>query len=176
MDSSQIVAQLVERTRDTPYAVTSLPGGARIGLDVADLRWSTLFHRSGLTIEHAVVLRFDDAKRSYTWHQESRRMSYRFGFDGQVIGASFRKDVFKGTQLTLQRGVVAGRHDDGSLVRGYRFDSRELTGLVDSVLVPSGWRRAMDRYTKIGLIAAIAGGGIAVLTMIGLGVAFLVAG
>ncbi|MGW1058590.1 hypothetical protein [Micromonospora rubida] len=176
MDSSQIVAQLVQRARDTPYAVTPVPGGARVGLAVADMRWHTLFHRSGLTIEHAVVLRFDDANRIYTRQQESRGLSYRFGIDGQVIGASLSASVFKGTQISFRRGAVVGLHDDGSLVRRYRFDSRELTAFVDSVLVPSGWQRAMDRSTKIGLIAGIAGGGIAVLTLIGLGVAFLVAG
>jgi len=161
--SDDIVRELGERSAGTPYRVQRTPGGAVVGLNIADMRYLTLFYRNRLTLAYSIVLTLDEQRHSYTREQRSRELTYSFGSDGSVLGAAFSGAEIRGTVRSLQAGIVGGVHDDGDLVKSYGFDSREITAFVDDVMAAAGWRRRMDSSTRIGMIAAIIGGSVAVL-------------
>jgi hypothetical protein len=170
MDGAAIVAELEARSVGTPYLVQRIPGGVRIALNITDMQWLTFFYANGLKLGFEIDVLLDDAARSYTRQQRSRDLNYRVGSDGQVFAGEFGASVSQGTQRSFKAGFTVGMHNDGSLAKGYAFDSREITAFVDETLIRSGWKRRMDHSSKIGLIVGLGAAGVAVL---GVGVAFV---
>ncbi|WP_353114358.1 hypothetical protein [Microbacterium sp.] len=158
-----LFGELRRRAESMPYRVERTAQGATVGLDIADLRYVTLWYRRRLALAYTVALVFDESRLTYYREQSSQEIRYAIGTGGEVLGAELEKSRTRGTVHEMQRGVVGGIHDDGDLFKGYSFDSREITRFVDGVMVESGWRRRMDPHTRWGLAGAVAGGTVALL-------------
>jgi hypothetical protein len=161
--ATEIERQLRDRAQGTPYVVSSIAGGVRVELDIADLRWLSMFHANRMSRTYTIDIMLNDEQRKYSKEQITRGIEWHAGLTGGVPQFSYTRSVVRGTQLQFAKTQVVGLHANGRLVDGYRFDSREMSDFVDTTLHGSGWRKKMDRSSRIGLIAALAAGGGAIL-------------
>ncbi|WP_394942018.1 hypothetical protein [Psychromicrobium sp. YIM B11713] len=168
MTAEQIYQQLLARAQGTPYTVTPIEGGLRVHLNVADLHWLTLFYENKLDKEYSINLLLDEATQSYTKEQVLKEVSWRAGVSpvGFVPHFELAKSTSKGTMVEISSVREAGLQQNGDLIGGYTLDTREMSKFVDEVMVPSGWAKKMDQNTRLGLIFACIGGGVAVLAVI----------
>ncbi|NYE96645.1 hypothetical protein FHU41_002895 [Psychromicrobium silvestre] len=167
MTAAQIYQQLTAQAQGTPYTVTPIEGGLRVHLNVADLHWLTLFYEYKLDKEYSINLLLDEAHQVYSREQIIREMRWKAGAGplGFVPYFEAAKSVKMGSMIEISAVRTVGLQEDGSMVGGYNFDSREMSRFVDAVMVPSGWKKKMDKSTKLGLGFALGGVGFAILAV-----------
>ncbi|AJT40492.1 hypothetical protein [Psychromicrobium lacuslunae] len=166
--AEQIYQQLLARAQGTPYTVSLIDGGLRVHLNVADMHWLTLFYENKLDKEYSINLLLDEASQSYTKEQVLKEVSWRAGASpiGFVPHFELSSTVSKGTMVEISSAKVAGVQEKGGLYDGYTLDTREMSKFVDEVMVPSGWSKKMDKSTKLGLIFAGVGVGVALIAVL----------
>ncbi|WP_017582345.1 hypothetical protein [Nocardiopsis valliformis] len=153
--------QFLARAQGTPYTVSPIPGGLELHLNVADMRWASVMHRNGLRMAYSIRVHLDPERQMYTREQVVRTMSWSAGAGGVMvptISAEAEVNVERGTVIRLRRTAVLGAHDNGRIVDGFTFDSREMADVVHEVMAPLGWRRRLDTHTRIGAAFAIGAG------------------
>lgn len=116
----------------------------------------TLLAAHGLTVEHRVDLRLDEAARRYSADQVLRELSWTAGVGGAPT-ARFSRSVARGTFVGKQVRADVGLHDTGRLVQGYRLDLSELTDLVREAMDPTGWERHLGAASRAGLVMGVIG-------------------
>ncbi|GMA22412.1 hypothetical protein GCM10025864_01710 [Luteimicrobium album] len=160
----QVVAQLARAAEDAPFAVTPLPdGGVDVTYDVANARWFTLFQAHRLT--STFVCRLHPRKPGSYARNDTL---YDVEWSGGVGGLRGSGRVQSGRVWSRHRRVDYGIGTDGSVGRqvDVDFSSSDVPRWIDTVLAGSGWKSALDANARGGLVAAVAGGAVAVVGVV----------
>lgn len=164
MISDELYQKAVAAAQDTPYLVTKKDNGFSVELNVADWKWLTVFYQNKLSTIYRSTVVLDEAKKTYTITQEMGKVEWQAGVSPDAVpqfNASW--STIKGTVMNYSAKVEVGLHDDGSLAKGYVFNSGEINKFVSDIMSTSGLKKKLDTNSQIGLIFGIAGGVIALI-------------
>jgi hypothetical protein len=128
------------------------------GFDVQTSAFPSAFPRhreAGAVLTHHV--RLDEATRTFTITEEVRRRDAQGGRSTQ-----YGRQSFKSFDITL------GRRKDGTFgkIDEQRFSSDDGRRVIVDAAAALGWTLRRGQAEKAGLIAAVIGGGIAVVVLI----------
>lgn len=169
-DIEQTLATFKARTQGTPYVVERTKNGLKVSLNVSDHQWAALMSAQNMQEFFEVLVKFDKDSGFAKTTPQQREITYQLGATGKVT-ASVGANVFRG-RIIHSKSSVATFSTDGTTnaVRSqaeWTFEGQELEDFVTQTLIASGWQVDEGRAGKIGLFAAIFGGVIAVISIVG---------
>lgn len=164
-------AAVAEQTAGTPYSVVPTPDGFDLRIDLADARWYGLLGTAGRrkVVQHRV--RLEESARRYSITDDHYDVHWTAAADpaaGQVprLVASAEVTRFQGRvrEVSFERTLgVDAETARPAVVVDYVFDSAQGHRLVREPAQRLGWRERMGDAQRIGMVAGIAGGGVAAL-------------
>lgn len=165
----ELLAAVAERAQGTPYVVVPTPEGFDLRVDLADARWYGPLGAAGrrAVVQHRVVL--DEAARRYTLTDDHLDLRWDAGVvpgSGPVprLVASAQATRFRGRvhQVASEKtlGVDARTGEPGTVV-DILFRSADGQRMVREPAQALGWSPRMSPEQRAGVIAAVAGGGVA---------------
>jgi hypothetical protein len=165
-DAADLAAAVGQRIEQTPFRVVDLrPDGFTMHLDLADARWWGVLSRSGLRESYDYVVRTGpDGKYSST--ERRRSVEWTAGTHGPVpsLGAELRGSTFHGKTWGVSSGTVVGVGDTGRVEPVVRYTFTPTSGrkIIADAATSLGMREEMSPSVKVGLVAAILGGAVAI--------------
>jgi hypothetical protein len=165
--SADLITNLRNAAKGTPYAVRETPNGFDLTIDVADAQWLAVFKAHGLEKVFTHRVRLDEARQSMTITDVSNTFSWSGGGSsprlqasaatqrGRVYEKSFRKEL----GVDLKTGQV------GKVV-DYSFDATAGRDLIRDVAKAEGWDEKMGGTQKGAVI--FAGATVAILAVAGI--------
>ncbi|MFE7407287.1 hypothetical protein [Isoptericola sp. NPDC057559] len=169
--AAHLAALLEPRLAETPYRVVDVTDDSlTVRIDLADARWWGVLSRHGLRETYELALRADAAAGTYTITETTREVQWSGGMDGPVphLGAALRTEVFTGTRWSWTRRIVVGFSDHGGVegVVNYAFSPSPVRAVLTSTAKEAGLRPRRSGSDRFALVAAIAGGGFALLIVL----------
>ncbi|QJW35463.1 hypothetical protein [Cellulosimicrobium protaetiae] len=166
-DAADLAAAVGQRLEQTPYRVVDLrPDGFTMVLDLADARWWGVLSASGLreSFEHVVRVTPDGRYATTDRHSELEWTVGPQGGPVPRVGARLRASSFQGRTWSFSTRTVVGGREGGTVgpVVAYAYSSATGRRIIDDAARGLGLRERMAPATKIGLVAAIFGGVVAV--------------
>ncbi|WP_435737389.1 hypothetical protein V5D56_01990 [Cellulosimicrobium sp. PMB13] len=170
--AADLAAAVGQRLERTPYRIADpRPDGFTMRLDLADARWWGVLSRSGLRETHELVVRVTPDGRSYATTDRRMEVGWTAGPSGPVphVGATLRASGFQGKTWTYSAKKVVGVSDAGRVetVVDYAFSTALGHRLVSEAAASLGLREKMSTSTKIGVVAAVIGGAMALVAVVG---------
>lgn len=179
MTAAARFADAVRRAAEgTPYVVTDeTADGFTLHIDVADAQWWERWRRAGLKkcFSHTVVV----AEAGGTYQVTER--AWEVSWEGGPGGAGPRPvlhatgELTRGTVVQKSFQVRWARNDRGDWekVVDHSFDSRQGRSLIAAAAGELGLRKRLDPSTRLGLVIAAGGVGLALAVLVVLGVLWL---
>jgi hypothetical protein len=164
MTRQQFRAAVSAAAAGTPYAVTPTDQGFDVGLDLANASWYTLYGKAGLAMSYTHHVRVQEGWYSIT--DDSRGVRWGAGVPG--FSGSSSRSLGRLKTFGAQKSWALDEHGRLRPVVEFRFDSEEGRQLITGVAEQLGLTQRRGTAEKIGLVAAIIGGGGAVVTAVSL--------
>lgn len=157
----------------TPYRVEATPDGFDLRIDLADARWWGPLGAAGRTkvAQHRVVL--DDERRTFTLTDDQYDVSWQVAADGTgtreprlLLAATGERTIGRSREVALER-TWGGADPLGRPrpVVDLTFASTTGQTMIRDAAVELGWTERRGTAQRIGLVAGLAGVGIALLVM-----------
>lgn len=180
-NAADLAAAVGQRLEQTPYRIVDLrPDGFTLRLDLADARWWGVLSRSGLRETYELLVGVSPDGRSYAISDRRTEVVWRAGPSGPVprVGATLRASAFQGRTWSYSSKKVVGVSDAGRVetVVDYAFSTAPGHRLVSEAAASLGLREKMSASTRIGVVAAVVGGAMALLAVGGAIVSTVLAG
>lgn len=151
------IGRLQQAAQGTPFLVEPTSGGATVRWNIADQKWAGPMSLNSSSRLASADVRIDEAKQSYSRGVSMHEVDASAGPGALRYGRSLQKGTVVQVGGRKELGVTA----DGVRDVGYAFDTRELTGFIDSTLEPMGLSKGMDTNSNIGLYVALGAVGLA---------------
>lgn len=169
--ATRLAALLGPRLADTPYRLADVTDDAlTVRLDLADARWWGVLSRHGLRETYELTLRADAGDGTYTLTETSREVQWSGGMDGPVprLGAVLRTATSTGTRWSWTRRIVLGISDHGGVesVVNHAFSPSPVRAVLASAAKEAGLRPRRSGGDRFALVAALVGGGLALLVVL----------
>ncbi|MCB7136037.1 hypothetical protein [Cellulosimicrobium marinum] len=165
--AADLAAAVGQRLEQTPYRlVDPQPDGFTMVIDLADARWWGALSRSGLRETYAFVVRLEPDGPGYTILEQRRAVEWTVGAHGPQprLGGVLSAHRFDGTTWTWTAKIRVGLDDEGRAraVVAYAFTPLHGRKIIREAAKSLGLRLRLNTQSKIGLVAAIFGGVVAV--------------
>lgn len=169
--AAHLAALLEPRLAETPYRLVDVTDDSlTVRIDLADARWWGALSRHGLRETYEFALRVDAVAGTYTLTETSREVEWSGDVDGPVphLGAALRTEVFTGRTWSYTRRIVMGISDHGGVeaVVNYAFSPSPVRAVLTAAAKEAGLRPQRSGSDRFALVAAIAGGGVALLVVL----------
>lgn len=155
-----------ETFAESPYEVTSTHEGFRVDLQIADARWYEFFAQAGLTSawRHDVKI----TTEGFSITDRRTQMRWRAG----VPEVDWSRVGTVGTQLgtTTERTWAFDEQGRFRRVVDYSFNPAESRRALRDIGDHLGLRYRMNAHARMGLAFGIAGGAVAVLALVTVGI------
>ncbi|XBH20347.1 hypothetical protein V5R04_08780 [Jonesiaceae bacterium BS-20] len=159
------------RTRGTPYVLEQTKNGLKVSLNVVDHDWASTLAAHQVREFYEVLVKFDVESGFAKITPQQRELKYQLGANGAVIGASVGGEVFRGRIIHSKSSISTSKNGvPNNVVRSqasWNFDGQELQDFVTKTLIECGWQVDEGMAGKVGMIAAIFGGIVAVIAGVG---------
>lgn len=161
----------------TPYTVTPDLEGFDVQIDLADVRFHPLLARHHLSQVVIHRVRVDEAARTFTTLDIARSVEWSAGVSAtdRVPRLSGSRELSRGRIISLSKQRVHAWDDDVQLrtVADYDFSSNEGHSLVRAGAARVGLTERWPWQARIAAVVAAGTGVLAVLSVIGLLIAWL---
>jgi hypothetical protein len=177
---AELMARVGAAAQGMPLAVIPTPNGFDVTADIATPQWHGLLYRKNVRQVFTHHVSLNEGTRTLTVTSEMLQLQWYSG-----AGPGAPPIPFLGKSLSKTSGRVVhksfsktyGRGEDGRFgkLEEHRFSSEEGRRLIWTAAASLGWTVERGRHEKIGIIMALVGLGIAVLTGLGLVLALALA-
>lgn len=136
---------------DTPFAVASIPGGFRVGFDLANARWQSVLQLNEVSDSIVYTVRVNEQRRRFSINDTLRSMSWSAGVNGLEPRLGWSFSIQSG-RVRYGRMIWLGTAP-GGFERAFSPDNERAR--IAEIGVELGLRPGLSRNTLIGLWTAI---------------------
>ncbi|HXH33598.1 MAG TPA: hypothetical protein VNJ54_04195 [Plantibacter sp.] len=145
--------------QNTPFAVESVPGGFRVGFDLANARWWEILQHNEVSDSITYTVRVDERRRRFSINDTLRSMSWSAGANGFVPRLSWSFSIQSG-RVRYGRVIMLGTTPGGFEAA---FSPENERARIREIGEELGLKVGLSRNTLIGLWTAIGSVGLSAL-------------
>lgn len=171
----RLVYEVRRRAEGTGYEVTETAEGFRVERDLSDVRWWGPMHEAGVKRLTAHQVTLDEAAHRLTITDETREVEWRT--DAGALQPHWGANASIGSERLAVTGT-RGFRDEARLAAVENCTVATMDGgdIVRGAAEQLGWSESVPASIKVGVVAAVAGGGLVVLVVAGLVMALVLDG